>query len=217
MSKKMMVLAISAFSAAMLILPAAASAWSVDNPGGATFSGTTTTTSRLFASGEPTITCEGPNHISGSIAGTTGTLKVVFTKCHIVVLGITIACKTTNATESNEIITSGALATVGIGGGTTRGIKVTPESTVVRCGSTKPITVAGSVIGELSSPSTCPTATTSATIKFVVEGGKQKFKTETGSSTEINLTATTEGGSPVEGAEEAEGTVTFTESVTVTC
>src|SRR3954462_14702685 len=147
MSKKIMLLALAAVSAAMFALPAAASAtWSVDSSTAdpTVLKGTTTTTGKLTAAGEPTITCEGPDHITvtynQAASATAGTIHIEFTNCHIVVLGFTIACKTSGAAVSNTITVHGTFQDVTIGA--SRGVAVSPEAAVVQCGSTKPITIA---------------------------------------------------------------------------
>src|SRR4051794_30361394 len=159
MSKKMILLALAAVSAVMFVLPAAASAnWGV-TPGNAEFNGTGT--GSLSASGEPTITCEGPNTSTGKYdgSGTTGSISLNFTKCHIVVLGITLPCSNTGTPADAKITTSGTFHNVTITSGK-RGVLVTPVTTVVQCQSTKKITVTGNVIGEVTKPTTaCPVVT----------------------------------------------------------
>jgi hypothetical protein len=221
MSNKLMLVALTVISAMMLILPAAASAWSID-PAGVNLTGTGNT-AKMSAPGEPTITCEGPNHITASFnpgSTITGKYHIDYTNCHIVVLGFTIKCHTEGSEKDNTITESGTFHLVPIISGPLRGFRMARDATAVRttrCGSTKPITVGGNVIGEVTSPVSCPATQETMTVNFAVEGGKQKIKTIAGEAAEYNLTATTEGGSAVEAALEAEFTLEFAENATITC
>ncbi|HWO82409.1 MAG TPA: hypothetical protein VNM38_01300 [Solirubrobacterales bacterium] len=226
MSKKMMLLALAAVTAVMFVLPAAASAnWGV-TPGNAKFSAAGPA-GKLFAGGEPTIECKGPNTGSGEYEnGTTGKLNLHFTECQAEFLGITVPCSTTVTNPSlKTIVTSGTFHNVTITNGK-RGVLVTPEPTTIKCQNiANLITVNGSVIGEVTSPansSPCVTLNNIKTIafKFGVSGGSQVHKTHDAfASTEFDLTATTTGGSAVTAALEATATNTFTEpkEVTIDC
>ncbi|HWO82411.1 MAG TPA: hypothetical protein VNM38_01310 [Solirubrobacterales bacterium] len=221
MSKKMMLLALAAVSAVMFVLPAAASAnWGV-TPGNAKFTGSGGSGS-LFAAGEPTITCAGPNTGTGQYdgSGTTGSATLHFTKCTAEFLGITVPCSTkTTEPESETISTSGTFHNVTITGGK-RGTLFTAATTVIKCKNiANTITVTGSIIGEVDAPAGCPVVTKTLETTFLVSGGSQVHKTTDGHATEYDLSATTAGGSAVTGALQATAKDTFTEpsEVTIDC
>jgi hypothetical protein len=202
----------------MLALPALASAnWSV-TPGNVTFSGTGGA-GILVAPGEPAITCEGPSHLSGAYdgSGTTGTAAADLTGCHLVVLGFTIKCRTTGGVLDNTVATSGAFHNVTITNGK-RAILMTLTKTTLRCGATKPLTMEGSMIGEVTAPTgACPLKTTTATGSAFISGGLQGHTKIDGDAKEYYTTVTTEGGAPVKAAEEGEGTLAFSQEVTIDC
>lgn len=195
MSKKMMLLALAVVSAAAFVLPAGASAAELHLTNVTSFSGTFAS-STLTVNGEPVVTCEntGKNelssHVSGTVnpGGTTGTIELDFTHCHIVVLGFTIECHTAGAPVNNTIKSSGPFRFI-----TTNekpGVLVEPVKTTLACGGTKPIVVEGKIIGTITSP-TCGGTSNNMTIKFSATGATQEDKSYTGTSN--NLTAETEG------------------------
>jgi len=169
MSKRLMLLAFAAASAAMFALPAAASAaWDID-PAGVSFSGTTTQTSTLTATGEPTLSCIGKSHLSGSYNGssqTTGSITIDFTECHINPFGITIAC--TTGEFGNTIVIGGTFHNVI--NGTKTEIQWTTNSLTVKCGGTTPLVVTGTVNGNITQPA-CSTWSNAGEIQFVNAGG----------------------------------------------
>jgi len=222
MNKKTILIALAAISAAMFALPAAASAnWGV-TPGNAVFHGTTTTRI-LTVESEPTVTCLGPNHLTGTYdgSGTTGTLSLTYTECHTFILGITRRCTTGPEPKTeNTITTSGTFHNVTITSGK-RGVLVTPAETTIRCQSAlHPIKVTGNVIGELTSPTgACPVGPfTNGTLVFGTAGGIQLDKTVDGSATEYNLSGETEGtGIKKQAGDSASAEFAFTEPVTIDC
>jgi hypothetical protein len=218
MSKKIMLLALAAVSAAMFALPAVASAnWGVD-PSNAAFSGTSEVVGTLSATGEPTITCEGPDHVSGAWTnGTEGNFELDATACHITIFGFTIKCRTSGSALDNTIKTSGTFKNVTITSGK-RGMLLSPTKTTVQCGGTTPLIVEGNLIGEVTEPTgACPLKATKGTLKFASAAGVQVHKTIDGSATEYNLTAQTEGGSKIEGALGGAFSITFNPEITITC
>ncbi|HWO82203.1 MAG TPA: hypothetical protein VNM38_00235 [Solirubrobacterales bacterium] len=220
MSKKMTLLALAAVSAVMFVLPAAASAnWGV-TPTTAKFTGSGPA-GKLFASGEPTIECKGPNTGSGEYEnGTTGTIHLHFTECQAEFLGITVPCSTTVAEPTKKTITVHVTFHNVVITGSKRGRLITVLITTVKCQNiANTITVAGNVIEEVTSPTAaCPVATKIIGGKIGVTGSPatQVHKTVDGSATEYDLTATTAGGSAVTAALEASGTNTFTSPTEVT-
>jgi hypothetical protein len=220
MSKKGMLLALAAISAAISVLPAAASAnWGV-TPVGAEFTGTGGLL-RLVAAGEPTIECTGHTS-SGKYdnTGTTGTFTLHLLECDTKVL-FTFDCSTTGSPADKTISIHGTFHNVTITNGK-RGVLLTPEPFEIKCTSIgNPIRFTGTLIGEVTAPSgPCPlNGVKNITLKFAVSGGSQVHKTTDGHNTEYDLAATTTGGSAVTAALESETTNTFTnpKEVTIDC
>jgi hypothetical protein len=219
MSKRILVLALAAVSVAMFSLPAVASAnWGVD-PSTATVAGTSEGVGTVLAAGEPTITCEGPDHITGAWTdGTKGTFELDATNCHIVVVGFTIKCRTTGSALDNTIKVAGSFKNVTITSGK-RGLLLTPAKTTVQCGATTPLHVEGNLIGEITAPTTpCPNNLKAATFQFAASGGVQADKTIDGSITEYDLTAETNGsGNRATVAIAGAFNVTLNPEITATC
>jgi len=198
MGKKMLPILLSL--AAVCALPAAASGWEID-PAGVSFTGKGATTSTLSVSGEPTLTCEGPNHVTGSYdadSKTTGSMVFDFTACHYNVFGLTIAC--TTGSSGNTVTSSGTFHNVT--NGTLTELLVTSNPLTMKCASTTPTILTGSVSGRLSSPS-CNTPSTSGTLELANAGG---LNTETEGS-----------GNKAAAAFSLEVTLTFSGQVTKTC
>jgi len=222
MSKRTTMLALAAVSAVMFVLPAAASAnWGV-TPGNMVFHGTTTG-GTMSAAGEPSVTCGGPNHITGAWdgSGTTGSWSADLTECHTFILGITRRCTTGPEPKTeNTITTGGTFHNVTITGGK-RGVLITMNTYTLKCQSAlHPFKVSGSIIGEVTQPvGACPLGPfTDATLTFSAISGVQADKKIDGSSTEYFTTVETEGtGTNREAFEEGSGEGQATESVTIDC
>jgi hypothetical protein len=212
MSKKMMLLALAAVSAALFAMPAVASAnWGVD-PINQEFTGTSDViegksfVGNLSAEGEPKITCEGPSHVTGKWTdGTKGSFSLHATNCHASVI-FTIPCKTKEAPLNNTILTSGTFKNVTLKPTIDpiskvetgkRGITVTPAPTTVECLSISSVKVSGTIIGRITedpSVSSCSSIDSTVTLEFLIKEGKQDpMKTEPpGSASEADdLTAQT--------------------------
>ncbi|HWO82408.1 MAG TPA: hypothetical protein VNM38_01295 [Solirubrobacterales bacterium] len=219
MSKKTMLPALAAISAVMFVLPAAVSAnWGV-TPGNAKFT-SSGPAGILFATGEPTLKCSGPNTGSGSYdgSGTTGSVILHFTECGSTFLGINVPCSTVLTEPTKKTIaTTGTFHNVTITGGK-RGTLLTPANSVIKCQNiANTITVSGTLIGEVTAPTApCPVVTKTLGTAFGVSAGSQIHKTTDGHITEYDLKATTAGGSAVTAALEATATDTFTEPTEVT-
>ncbi|HWO82410.1 MAG TPA: hypothetical protein VNM38_01305 [Solirubrobacterales bacterium] len=171
------------------------------------------------------IECKGPNTGSGAYEnGTTGSISLHFTECLAEFLGITVPCSTTAESLSRTITTAGTFHNVTITS-VVRGVLATLNNFTIRCQNiANAITISGSVIAEVTSPTAaCPVFTKSIALKFGVTGSPatQVHKTYTESSKliEYDLSATTAGGSAVTAALEATATNTFTEpkEVTIDC
>jgi len=187
MSKKMMLLALAVVSAAAFALPAGASASEIHLTNVASFTGTFGN-GTLTAKEEPVITCEGPNHVTGTVnaGGTTGNMELDFTACHTSIGGFTVKCRTTGSPLDNTIKSAGVFHL--ITSNEKPAILVTPEHTTVVCAGISNTTVTGNIIGTITSPA-CNTASKSMTIKFTATGSSQDDKSYTGLN--YNLTSQT--------------------------
>jgi len=227
MKNKMMLLALGALTALVFAaLPAVASAGEPTiDPAGGKFPVTFTssgTTSELRATGEPSIVCTSNSGSGKYTSATTGEFELTFKGCTTSFFGFPVECHSTG--QANNVITTGTSVfhnTYLTDAKTTPGILVTPPSggvfTKITCAGISTIEVKGNgIIGDLESPK-CGGSSKTGTLNFTATGASQTFKQVTGTGTAFDLTATTSGGSAVTAAEVAEGTVTFAESITVTC
>jgi hypothetical protein len=202
MTKKMMLLALAAVSAALFAMPTGASAnWGVD-PVTQSFSGTSEAgfVGLFSAEGEPKMTCEGPSHVSGAWTnGTEGSFSLDSTNCHLSVI-FTIPCHTAGAPLSNTILATGKFKNVTIAAdasGRKRGITITPSPTSFECAGIATTKVAGTIIGRITedpapSPSGCGVVDSSITLEFLISGGLQTpMVTDAAPSTKDDLTAQT--------------------------
>jgi hypothetical protein len=195
MSKKMMLLALAVVSAAVFVLPAAASAAENHIEGVTAFTGSAGA-GTLAATGEPTITCDSTDINKGvvSAGGTTGTMELDFTGCHTAVFGITAACKTEGAPLNNTILSSGTFHMITLPN-KEAGILVTPVTTTIVCAGISKITVEGNLIGTITKPACNAAATNTMLIDFSATGSTQNLLEYTG--VKYDLTAQTSGGSKV--------------------
>jgi hypothetical protein len=187
MSKKMMLLALAVVSAAAFALPAGASAAELHLTNVSKFSGTFNG-GTLTAKEEPTITCDGPNHVEGTVSagGTTGTISLDYTNCRAITF---FECHTAGGPEGT-IKTAGTFHFITINA--KPGVLVTPEHTTITCtGIAKKVTVTGNVIGTITKPA-CGGSSNEMTISFNSNNTQtQEHKSYTGVS--YNLTSETEG------------------------
>ena len=211
MSKKMMLLALAVVSAAAFALPAGASAAELHLTNVTKFSGTFNG-GTLSAKEEPTITCDGPNHVEGTVSagGTTGTISLDYTSCRA--LGF-FECH--SGATAGTIKTGGAFHFITINA--KPGVLVTPEHTTITCsGIANPVTVTGNVIGTITSPE-CEKSSKKMSISFNSNSGPtQEHKTYTGVS--YNLTTQTGStGTIKEGGLTSSATVESTTEGTLDC
>jgi hypothetical protein len=194
MFRKMMLLALARVGATMLTLPAPTSAAPIVEPGGTSFTATFGTFS-LEAKEEPTITCEGPSHLTGSFNGsigvpaTGGTITFHYTNCHFAdpIFGITIPCHTAGAPMNNTmVIGSLAFDLVYTSAPKSPGVLITNFSLTVECSGLASIKYPGSVLGTVTSP-ICGETKTSATMAFKATGSVQEHKRIEGGGTEFEL------------------------------
>jgi hypothetical protein len=179
-----MLLTLAMIGVALLALPAASSAEEIHLDkitdfeglgGGAT----------LSASGEPTITCGGPDIIAGTVAfgGTTGTIATNYTECHVTFIGMTLPCRTPGSVAENTIAASGTfhLITWKNGSGAVfPAMLVTPKTIEIVCGGITKLTVEGNgVIGTILSPA-CGAESKEVKLSFSAAGATQSHMEYTG-------------------------------------
>jgi hypothetical protein len=220
MKQKRTLLAL-AVSALMFVLPTMAPAAPLVDAGDEkSFSGTFGL-SALVTEAEPTITCEGESHVTGSFnaGGTGGTVSFDYTNCHIVVLGFTIPCNTTGAPVNNTIAMSNVpFDLVYTSAGSTKpGMLITNLNTTVRCGSTTPIILSGSVMGTITAPA-CGGSSSKWTFNFSATGSVQDHMQIGGVGAKFDLVAETQGsGTKRTSGLDATFTLTLPGAYTLTC
>jgi hypothetical protein len=214
MNKKMMLLAVAAVSAAMLAVPAFASAQSAHlslNPGAFTLKGGVSNLSRVAGGGSTGQETTGSGNFENT---TTGTIKLTFHKVNAGILG--------NCASTAE----GHSFAAGAGTVTTTtlpfhlitlptespAILITPSATghfasyTCQLGT---VVVGGAgkgVIGTITSPK-CGEASTTAVAKFTGTNGVQAHTNYTG--TKYTLESSVNGGAFSQSAMTAEATITF--------
>jgi hypothetical protein len=227
MKNKMMMLSL-AVSAVMFALPAVASAGEpqVDskllNESRSLSFTTAGGASELRATGEPSIACTSNSGNGKYNTKTTGEFELTFKGCTTSFFGFPVECHSTG--QANNVITTGTSVFHNIyltDAKTTPGILVTPPSggifTTITCAGLQGITIGGpGIIGHLESPK-CGASSTTGTLNFQATGSSQTYKKVTATGTEYGLNATTVNGTPVPAGEVAEGTITFSEAITLTC
>lgn len=223
MKKKTMLLALAAVSAAMLALPAMASALEPlhlnPTPKGAKeiHGGVGV----LSTTGGTTITC---NTVGGSATfnagGTTGTMELTFTgDCRESIFNTT--CRSTGQVNGTITTTELPFDLVTLNGTeegvTPPGVLVTPNASgafahVICAGGLVTFTVDGNgVIGTIEQK--CDETSERADIDFnATKHGQQEHKTVKGTETEYDLTKDGE-----TAAQDATGTVTFKENIKLEC
>jgi hypothetical protein len=223
MSNKMMLFALPVASAALLALPAFASAEEIHFDMATSFTGSGGGGS-LVAEGEPTITCENTDVPNGTISpgGTTGTMVLDFTGCHATLFGITAPCKTTGAPLSNTVASGGSFHLIQIGKTTVPGVLVTANTTELECknvltGKFIITHVTGNIIGTVTSPA-CNAESSKLVLSFSATGSTQNHLEYTG--TKYDLIARTGAGGtgePKTAGLNASVTLTANAAGTLTC
>jgi hypothetical protein len=227
MKSKFMLLALSVFALAIAALPAMASAGEpVIDPAAGKFPLSFTTHgghSELRAANEPEITCTSNSGSGKYTSGTTGEFSLTFSGCTTSFFGFPVSCnsasqatgviKTNSSTFHTAYLTDAK---------TTPGVLVTPPTggvfTTIICGSFANIEDKGNgILGHLTSPK-CGEKSTTGKLSFTATGSSQTYKQVTATGTSYSLSSKTESNSTeVAAGEQAEGTVTFAEAVTLTC
>jgi hypothetical protein len=229
MSKKIILLALAAISAAMFALPAVAAAgeWGVDPAGGKfpvsfTLKSTTTTSLTTDDGSGLKVTCSGATGSGEQESSTTSkNVTLTFTGCKENLFGSSCtssgqaagSIKTTDMTGHNVILEASPEV---------RGVLLTPKEghfATFTCAGFFTLKVGGNgVIGELTSPTACGAVSTTATTVFsAVAAGTQKWTQVTTAGTKFDQTSSKNGATPVTAAQDGTGTTTFAESMTFTC
>ncbi len=230
MSKKIILLALSAISAAMFALPAVASAgeWSLDPA-----SGSFPVAFNLASIGNTTLTTDGSSlkvtctsaagNGSQTSATTSSNVTLTFSGCTENLFGSKCtstgqasgSIKTTDLIGHNVILEKGPPEV--------RGILLTPNAghfASFSCGGgLVAVVVNGNgIIGEMTAPTTCGAVQKTATVKYESPAtGTQKWTQVTTTGTKFALTSSQNGGAATTASQDGEGTVTFAENMTFTC
>ena len=229
MKNKFMLLALSVFALAFAALPAMASAGEpqVDskllNEGKSLSFTSKGGHSELRASNEPKITCTANSGSGKYNTKTTGEITLTFTGC-IAPEFFNAECHSTGQVAGTIKTGTSVFHNIYLTDNkTTPGVLVTPPTggifATITCATFFTTNVEGNgVIGHLESPK-CAGSSTTATLNFTATSSTQNFRQITATGTIYSLTSRTNGGS-IPGpaaAMSAEGTVTFGESITLTC
>jgi hypothetical protein len=222
MSKKMMLLALAAVSAAMFAMPAAASAgeWKIHPLQASTIAGGAT--SLKTANGD-TVNCTSSNGTGTQTTETTGTIELTFNGC----TGPFGSNCSNVAGQPNRITTTPGLVTHNIyleDNKTKLGILITGNGAAKHFASfhctvfgfiTIPIVVSGSVIGEVDRA--CGSVSKTSTVTFASTAhGVQKWMKITNTGSTFDLTANNNGTNET-ASQDGDGTVTTANNTTVTC
>jgi hypothetical protein len=229
MAKKIILLALTAISAALFALPAVASAgeWRLDPAGGKfpvsfslTSSGSTVLTTDDGSGLKVTCT-----HAVGTGKQTTATISeevtLTFSNCTENLFGgkCTSAGEPTGSIKTTDL--TGHNVKLEPSPSTLRGVLLTPKEGHFATFTCPIFTfrVGGTgVIGELTSPTACNAVSNVATVKFQsVAEGTQRWTQVTTTGGTFDLTSSKNGGTPVTTAQEGSGTITFGENLTFTC
>jgi hypothetical protein len=220
MSKKMMLLALALASAALFALPTFASAEEIHFDTATTFAGDGGASS-LVATGEPTVTCASTDVNDGSISagGTTGTMTLDSTGCHLIVLGVTGHCRTKGSITTNTISSGETFHLITIKT-SVPGVLVTFNTTEIECDNplSPPnpvfIHVEGNLIGTITSPA-CNAESKEMKLSFSTTGSTQNHLEYTGKK--YDLLAKTGGGSQLTAGLNLSATVTMNAAGKLTC
>ena len=187
MSKKILLLALAATSAALFALPAVASAQEIHLEGVTNFTGTAGAGS-FTSEGEPVFTCESAD-VSGTVSagGTTDEISFDYTGCHTTVFGLTAKCRTTGSPLDNTIKSSGVTHLITVESGKP-GVLLTPVVTTIVCAGITNTITGGNLIGTITKPK-CGESSKEVTTVFEATGAAQKHTSYTG--TTYNLTSKT--------------------------
>jgi hypothetical protein len=233
MKSKMLLLALSAVTAAMFAVPSVASAgeWSISEAG-AGFTLANVGNTKLTREGGNSftdVTCTAAvgngNYVAGSKTTTEG-VALTFTGC-TTANGI-VPC-TTPGQPSKTIITTALTGHNVMLEGTptsTMGILLTPNGThfaSFECAGKTIVVTGNGIIGEVEIPCTKSAGVPNSAKEFPVKyestaaRGTQKWMQITTTGTNFDLDATENGGAAVTASQDGTGIVKFTKAQTITC
>ncbi len=231
MSKKILLLALSAISAAMFVLPALATAgeWSLD-PANGSFP----VAFNLASIGNTVpVTADGSSlkmtctSVAGAGQQTTATtsseVTLTFSNCTENLFGSKCtstgqasgSIKTTDLIGHNVILEKGPPEV--------RGILLTPNaghfaSFICGGGLVSEVINGNGIIGEMTAPTTCGAVQKTATVKYESPAtGTQKWTQVTTTGTKFALTSSQNGGAATTASQDGERTLTFAQNMTFTC
>jgi hypothetical protein len=215
MSKKIMLLALAAVSAAMFAVPAMAMAEDIPNhvvPKPLVATPITGGTSTLQSTSGLKVTC---GKVAGSAtwtSSTTGKINLTFSSdCTENLFGTECGSIPTTELEFHLLTLPNNVP----------GILITSNNnhfaTFTCTGGFVKVVVSGNgIIGKITSPA-CGGSSVTSKILFSQTAGVQAQKTVAGTETVYNLKSSTNGAAPVEAGQSGEGTVTFPESTKLEC
>lgn len=207
-------------AAAILILPASASASGpyFDPPGNwfVTEGGTFV----LAAEGQPTITCTGPNQQAATFnegSSTAGESSLTLTNCHRTTFGITSECRTTGSASGSIVLKPLPFQTVYTTAGTSKpGILLTFPKVTIECKNLVSMELTGSLMGTVTAPE-CGKSSSKGTLSFTATGVKQNQMQITGTGTFYDLQLRTVSGAWNTAAVTTTTSLLFKEESTLTC
>jgi hypothetical protein len=214
MSKKTILLALVAISAAMLALPALASATEieVDPAAGTKFTATGGAMS-ITAAGEPTITCETVSGEGEGFSKIKATIFLDLKGCHVSILGFTQSCRSVNAPLKNTIAFGEIADWVTVNN--KPGAILTFNALTVNCEALKKIEIGGlGVIGTITAPA-CAEESKTMKIRFLESAGKQEHLVY--EKVSYDLSYKTEGAAEVTAVFQAEITLNWAANIKMTC
>jgi len=207
MSKKIMLLALAAVSAAMFALPSMAMAEDIPVHVVPTPTAASTITggvSTLQAKGGLKVTCKAVNGKATWASSTTGKINLTFSNdCTENLFGTECGSIATTELEFHLVTLPGNVP----------GILITSNAghfaTFICTGGFVKVVVSGNgIIGRIISPA-CGAESSTSTVKFEQVGGVQSQKTVAGTETSYHLESATNGGAKEEAGQTGEGIVTF--------
>ena len=209
MSKKIMLLALAAVSAAVFALPSMAVAAEEDVPLHLTTKPTAVNTiaggvATLQSTGGLKVVCQEVSGTASWESTTTGKIKLAFKKdCTENLFGTECTSIETTELQFHLLTLTGSLP----------GVLITPNGThfaTFTCtgGFVKVVVTGNGILGKITAPA-CGGEASKATMKFEQAGGVQSQKTVVGTATSYHLNSSTNGGAATEAGQSGEGSITF--------
>ena len=220
-----MLLMLATISAVILALAAVASAQEIHFDTATAFTGTGGGAS-LRAKGEPTLTFESLDIDNGTISagGTTGSMTLDFTGCHITVFGLTAKCHTKESALDNTVAVGATFHLItwkNAQGTVFPAILLTVGTFEIITAGSSNLHFEGNVIGTNTSPA-CGASSNKLTLSFTATANAsgdvtQDHEVYTGSVYDLVARTGGGGGSPITAGLTAEATLTANQAGTLTC